>query len=78
VELHLKSVRFEVFTAVTIRNGVFWDVAANVVPSSQILFTLMIEALSFSEPSVLKRVTRRNIPEDEFLLNLKSDFVFFQ
>jgi hypothetical protein len=42
-------------------------VTANIVPSSPILITLMMEALHSSETSNLTRVTWWNVPEDGIL-----------
>jgi hypothetical protein len=52
-------------------------VTTNVVPRSQILVAVMMEAMRSSETSALTGVTRRNIPEDDILRshhrgNLKS------
>jgi hypothetical protein len=66
-------VRFEVYTAVTMKNAVFWDVAAvcshllNAGSSLADFSPLKMEAIRSSETSVHTRSTRRHIPEDGIL-----------
>jgi hypothetical protein len=73
LEVHLLPVRFEVLTSMTMKNGDFLDVTplrsvhrllvrACDVPNSPILFTLMKEAVSSSETSVLNKSHRVQYP----------------
>jgi hypothetical protein len=48
-------------------------VTANVVHSSPILVTLMLEATRSSETSVFTSSTRRHIPENAMLLNHRRE-----
>jgi hypothetical protein len=55
----------------TLRRNTKLLVTSNVVPSSPILVTRMMEALGSIETSVLTRGTLLTIPEDGILLTLK-------
>jgi hypothetical protein len=76
-------VRFEVFTAVTMKNDVFSDVPpcrscvnrrtpAHAVSSLADFSTLKMEAIRSSETSVHTRYTRRHIPGDGILQRVCS------
>jgi hypothetical protein len=43
---------------------------ANVVPSSPIFISLMMEVIRSSETSILPRATPRNIPQDGIVLRI--------
>jgi hypothetical protein len=106
------KIRFEVFTAVAMKNDIEWDVkpcgswknrpfegryhlhlqddrnrrrcmrwllvTANVVPSSLILVTLMMEALRSSEMSVLIRATWHNVLKEGILHKNESSVKYYE
>jgi hypothetical protein len=68
-------VRFEAFTEVTMKKGVFWDVtlcrtlqpATHTCSPLADYSTLKMEAISSSETSVYPTSTKHHIPEDNIL-----------
>jgi hypothetical protein len=74
---YFSFVRFEIFTAVTVKIAAFWDVApcrlqppAHAGSSHADFSTLKMEAIRSSEMSVYTRSTRRHIPEDGILVSV--------
>jgi hypothetical protein len=66
-----RYIRFEAFTAVTMKNVVIWDVAlcrsAHAGSPLADFSTLKMEAIRSSETSVDARSTQHHIPEDDIL-----------
>jgi hypothetical protein len=48
-------------------------ITANILPSSQLLATLLMEAIFSTKTSVLTREARRNIPQDDILHSNRSE-----
>jgi hypothetical protein len=61
-------IRTDVSEKLLLRSVLRLLVTVNVVPSSPILFGLMMDAISSYEESVLTKATWRNIPEEGVLL----------
>jgi hypothetical protein len=78
----ISDVRFGASLARTKKNTFFRNatpcyllVTANIVPSSLILVTLLMEAIHSSETSILKRATVRHILEEAFFRTSHSEYV---
>jgi hypothetical protein len=63
----MKILRLHICAKKYYRSKLRLPITTNVVPSSLILVTLMMEAKRYAETSVLKRATRHNIPEGGIL-----------
>jgi hypothetical protein len=48
-------------------------VTVNIIPSSPILFTMMMEVIRSFETLVITRATRGNIPEDEIIYSHRRE-----
>jgi hypothetical protein len=67
-EKEINNVRFEVITAVTMKNAFYWDVQTAHTGTLLLDFsTLKMETIHSSETSVHTRSTRRHITEDGIL-----------
>jgi hypothetical protein len=73
VELLLLLLLLLLLCLVFLRSVLRLLVAANVVPSSPIFVTLMMEAIHSSETSVLRRAARRHIPENGILHSYRRE-----
>jgi hypothetical protein len=71
------SEKHGIFYFLFIRSVRLLLIAANVVPSSPLLATQIMEALSSSETSVLTRSEQRNIPEDGILSTVRTSILTF-